>query len=88
MHYCMARMHYLSHGVGAIEGPMFGLRPRASDKRTKNQTVRLSEGELAEVQRMAQQLSEKSGYRYTVGDVIREGLRCLRGSLESRPKRD
>lgn len=61
---------------------MFGPRPRASDKRTKNQTVRLSEEELAEVQRMAGVLTEKSGYRYTVGDVIREGLRQLRESLE------
>lgn len=61
---------------------MFGLRPRASDKRTKNQTVRLSEEELAKVQQMAQLLSDQSGYRYTVGDVIREGLRRLDEALQ------
>lgn len=68
---------------------MFGLRPRASDKRTKNQTVRLSEEELAEVQRMAESLSERSGYRHTVGDVIREGLRRLNETLKepSEPRR-
>lgn len=61
---------------------MFGLRPRASDKRTKNQTVRLSEEELAEVQRMATLLTERTGYRYTVGDVFREGLQLLQTHLQ------
>lgn len=62
---------------------MFGLRPRASDKRTKNQTVRLSEEELAEVQRMAAALTDRTGYRYTVGDVMREGLKLLQQQLAS-----
>lgn len=70
-----------THGAGWYARLVFGPRPRASDKRTKNQTVRLSEEELAEVQRMAQVLTDQTGYRHTVGDVIREGLRRLRENL-------
>ena len=84
MHYCMATLHYGPHGARWYACLVFGLRPRASNKRTKNQTVRLSEEEFAEVQRMADLLTQQTGVRYTVGDVLREGLRLLQEKLADR----
>src|ERR1700694_4487789 len=82
MHLRMALLHSLCMAAGWYAWPVFGPRPRVSEKRSKNLTVRLSEEEYAEVQRLAKVLSERTGSRYSAGDLIREGLRTLQEQLE------